>query len=86
MAQRLVRAKRKIAGAGIPYEVPDAAQMPERLAGVLATLYLIFNEGYLGSGSEELVRVELSARGDPPRPAAGARCCPTSRRRRGCWR
>ncbi|HEY5977278.1 MAG TPA: RNA polymerase sigma factor [Solirubrobacterales bacterium] len=61
MAQRLVRAKRKIAGAGIPYEVPAAEQMPERLTGVLATLYLIFNEGYLGSSSEQLVRVELSA-------------------------
>ena len=61
MAQRLVRAKRKIAGAGIPYEVPGAEQMPERLDGVLTTLYLIFNEGYLGSGSEDLVRVELSA-------------------------
>jgi len=61
MAQRLVRAKRKIAGAGIPYEVPAAEQMPERLPGVLATLYLIFNEGYLGSSSEGLVRVELSA-------------------------
>jgi RNA polymerase sigma-70 factor (ECF subfamily) len=60
MAQRLVRAKRKIAKAGIPYRVPDADQMPERLSGVLATLYLIFNEGYLGSGSEELVRAELS--------------------------
>jgi RNA polymerase sigma-70 factor (ECF subfamily) len=62
MAQRLVRAKRKIAGAGIPYEVPRAERMPERLTGVLATLYLIFNEGYLGSGSEELVRVELSGK------------------------
>jgi RNA polymerase sigma-70 factor (ECF subfamily) len=61
MAQRLVRAKRKIAGAGIPYEVPRADRMPERLPGVLATLYLIFNEGYLGSSSDELVRVELSA-------------------------
>jgi RNA polymerase sigma-70 factor, ECF subfamily len=61
MAQRLVRAKRKISGAGIPYEVPAAEQMPERLPGVLATLYLIFNEGYLGSSSEGLVRVELSA-------------------------
>jgi len=61
MAQRLVRAKRKIAGAGIPYEVPRAGRMSERLTGVLATLYLIFNEGYLGSGSEQLVRVELSA-------------------------
>jgi RNA polymerase sigma-70 factor (ECF subfamily) len=61
MAQRLVRAKRKIAKAGIPYEVPDAAHMPERLSGVLATLYLVFNEGYLASDSEQLVRVELSA-------------------------
>ena len=60
MAQRLVRAKRKIAKAGIPYRVPDAKEMPERLSGVLATLYLIFNEGYLASGSEGLVRVELS--------------------------
>jgi RNA polymerase sigma-70 factor, ECF subfamily len=61
MAQRLVRAKRKIAGAGIPYEVPRADRMPERLSGVLATLYLIFNEGYLASSGDALVRVELSA-------------------------
>ncbi|HEY7256751.1 MAG TPA: RNA polymerase sigma factor [Solirubrobacterales bacterium] len=61
MAQRLVRAKRKIAQAGIPYEVPDAERMPERLPGVLATLYLIFNEGYLASDSDSLVRTELSA-------------------------
>jgi RNA polymerase sigma-70 factor (ECF subfamily) len=59
-AQRIVRAKRKIAANRIPYEVPDAAQMPERLPAVLATLYLIFNEGYLASGSETLVRTELS--------------------------
>jgi RNA polymerase sigma-70 factor (ECF subfamily) len=61
MAQRLVRAKRKIAGAGIPYEVPDVSRMPERLPGALAVLYLIFNEGYLASSSGGLVRVELSA-------------------------
>ena len=60
MAQRIVRAKRKIAANKIPYEVPDAEQMPERLPAVLATLYLIFNEGYLASSSEELVRTELS--------------------------
>ncbi len=60
MAQRLVRAKRKIAAEEIPYEVPVAEQMPERLAAVLATLYLVFNEGYLASGGEELVRTELS--------------------------
>lgn len=61
MAQRLVRAKAKIAKAGIPYRVPDAEQMPERLPGVLATLYLIFNEGYLASSAEGLVREELCA-------------------------
>jgi len=61
MAQRLVRAKRKIAAAGIPYEVPDRAQMPERLDGVLATLYLVFNEGYLAASADVLAREELSA-------------------------
>jgi RNA polymerase sigma-70 factor (ECF subfamily) len=60
MAQRIVRAKRKIAANAIPYEVPDAEQMPERLPTVLATLYLIFNEGYLASSGEGLVRAELS--------------------------
>jgi RNA polymerase sigma-70 factor, ECF subfamily len=60
MAQRIVRAKRKIAANKIPYEVPGAEQMPERLPAVLATLYLIFNEGYLAGRGEELVRTELS--------------------------
>jgi RNA polymerase sigma-70 factor, ECF subfamily len=60
MAQRIVRAKRKIAANGIPYEVPVLEQMPERLTAVLATLYLIFNEGYLAASGEELVRTELS--------------------------
>ncbi|HWC09551.1 MAG TPA: sigma-70 family RNA polymerase sigma factor [Solirubrobacterales bacterium] len=61
MAQRLVRAKAKIAKAGIPCRVPDAEQMPERLPGVLATLYLIFNEGYLASSAEGLIREDLCA-------------------------
>jgi RNA polymerase sigma-70 factor (ECF subfamily) len=61
MAQRLVRAKRKIEKAGIPYEVPEAERMPERLAGVLTALYLIFNEGYLAASAEEGIRSDLCA-------------------------
>ena len=60
MAQRLVRAKAKIRDAGIPYEVPSAEQLPERLTSVLATLYLVFNEGYFASSSDALIRSELA--------------------------
>ena len=61
MSQRLVRAKRKIRDAGIPYVVPEEHDLPERLASVLAVLYLVFNEGYAASSGDSLVRRDLCA-------------------------
>jgi RNA polymerase sigma-70 factor (ECF subfamily) len=61
MAQRIVRAKRKIAAAHIPYRVPADEELPGLLPGVLAVVYLIFNEGWAASGGERLVRGELCA-------------------------
>ena len=61
MAQRLVRAQRKIRNAGIPYRVPPAHLLEERTAGVLGVLYLLFNEGYAATGGADLVRQGLTA-------------------------
>jgi RNA polymerase sigma-70 factor (ECF subfamily) len=61
LAQRLVRAQRKIQAAGIPYRVPPPELLPERLDGVLHVLYLVFNEGYAATSGDSLIRRELSA-------------------------
>ena len=63
MAQRLVRAKRKIRNAGIPYRVPPASLLQERTAGVLAVLYLLFNEGYSATSGADMLRPDLCTEG-----------------------
>ncbi|MDD9909231.1 MAG: hypothetical protein OXR62_06010 [Ahrensia sp.] len=60
MAARLTRAKKKIAAAGIPYRIPDAADLPERLSSVLGVIYLIFNEGYAPHSGDMPTRISLS--------------------------
>jgi RNA polymerase sigma-70 factor, ECF subfamily len=60
MGQRITRAKKKIAAAKVPYQVPETADLPERLGGVLTVLFLVFNEGYLATGDGDPVRAELT--------------------------
>ena len=63
MAQRIVRAKAKIRDAGIPYRTPEEEELPARLRGVLAVVYLIFNEGYMATGGDQAIRGELCDEG-----------------------
>ena len=60
MQQRITRAKKKIADAGVPYAIPEKADLPERITSVLSVIYLIFNEGYSATSGENLLRAELS--------------------------
>jgi RNA polymerase sigma-70 factor, ECF subfamily len=60
LAQRIVRAKAKIRDAGIPYQVPSAAELPDRLHAVLQVIYLVFNEGYFASSGQSVTRSDLS--------------------------
>src|SRR5260221_8136251 len=69
LAQRLVRAKRKIRGAGIRFEVPSAGALAARLTGVQAVIYLVFNEGYAATGGAQLVPVDRCTRRRPPSSA-----------------
>lgn len=85
MARRIGRAKAKIAQAGIPYRVPPPHLLPERTTGVMAVLWLLFNEGYAASGGAALIRA-----GSAGRRSAWAGCsprsCPTSPRPPACSR
>ena len=95
MAQRITRAKRKIKDAGIPFRIPMREDLPSRLTGVMAVLYLMYNEGYLSHSERAGGPRRPLRRGDPaqpdadragaratPRPAVCSRCCCSPRPRR----
>ena len=84
MAQRISRAKQRIKAAGMPFSAAARGRArPSGCDAVLHVLYLIFNEGYTATSGPDLHRAELTARGDPARPACCTRCCPTTARSPG---
>ena len=78
MAKRLTRARQKIKQARIPYRVPPDHELPDRWASVLATTYLLFNEGYAATDGPDLVRRRAGRRGDPARPGCWSGSSPTT--------
>ena len=85
MAARVTRAKKKIAAARIPYRVPAAAELPDRLDAVLTVVHLLYTTGHTAPAGENLVRADLVERASTW-PACCARCCRTSGRCAGCSR
>ena len=86
LAQRLVRAKKKIREAGIAYEVPTGDRLADRLDSVLRVLYLVFNEGYDATVGDALIRRELCAEAIRLARVVADAACPASPRRWGCSR